>query len=93
MIKKKNFFLKLFTFRTLKILWFNCFRLKKHMYCQIRLGLLYCFAVLFIVIAVSNISPRKIMKSKATPYKRNHPLPPSKDMLKISPETRTSNFN
>ena len=29
MIKKKNFFLKLFTFRTLKILWFNCFPLKK----------------------------------------------------------------
>ena len=28
------------------------------MYCQIRLGLLYCFAVLFIVISVSNISPR-----------------------------------
>ena len=58
MIKKKNFFLKLFTFRTLKILWFICFRFKKHMYCQIRLGLLYCFAVLFIVISVSNISPR-----------------------------------
>ena len=30
--------LKLFTFRTLKILWFNCFGLEKHtcMYCQIR---------------------------------------------------------
>ena len=30
--------LKLFTFRTIKILWFNCFGLEKHtcMYCQIR---------------------------------------------------------
>ena len=62
MIKKT--FLKLFTFRTLKILWFNCFRLKKHMYCKFRLGLLYCLAVLFIVISVSNISPRIIMKKK-----------------------------
>ena len=58
--------LKLFTFRTLKILWFNCFRLKKHMYCQIPFGLLYRSAVFFIVIliSVSNISPRIIMKRK-----------------------------
>ena len=62
---KKNLFLKLFPFRTLKILLFNCFRLKKHMYCQIRLGLLHCFAVRFIVISVSNISPRIIMKKKS----------------------------
>ena len=47
MIKKKNFFLKLFTFRTLKILWFNCFRLKKHMYCQIPFGVLQCFYCYF----------------------------------------------
>ena len=71
---KKTFFLKLFTFRTLKILWFNCFRLKKHMYCQIRLGLLYCFAVLFIVISVSNISPRMIMKRKATAVQKKSPF-------------------
>ena len=70
---KKNFFLKLFTFRTLKILWFNCFRLKKHMYCQIRLGLLYCFAVLFIVISESNISPKIIMKRKATAVQKKPP--------------------
>ena len=61
--------LKLFSFRTLKILWFNCFRLKKHtcMYCQIRFGILYCSAVFFIVIliSVSNISPRIIMKRKS----------------------------
>ena len=59
--------LKLFTFRTLKILWFNCFRLKKHMYCQIPFGLLYRSAVFFIVIliSVSNISPRIIMKRKS----------------------------
>ena len=59
--------LKLFSFRTLKILWFNCFRLKKHMYCQIPFGLLYRSAVFFIVIliSVSNISPRIIMKRKS----------------------------
>ena len=59
--------LKLFTFRTLKILWFNCFRLKKHMYCQIPFGLLYRSAVFFIVIliSVSNISPGIIMKRKS----------------------------
>ena len=64
MIKKTS--LKLFTFTTLKILWFNCFRLKKHMYCQIPFGLLYRSAVFFIVIliSVSNISPRIIMKRK-----------------------------
>ena len=60
--------LKLFSFRTLKILWFNCFRLKKHtcMYCQIRFGILYCSGVFFIVIliSVSNISPRIKMKRK-----------------------------
>ena len=58
--------LKLFTFRTLKILWLTCFRLKKQMYCQIRFGILYCSAVSFIVIliSVSNISPRIIMKRK-----------------------------
>ena len=73
MIKKKKMFLKLFTFITLKILWFNCFRLKKHMYCKIRLGLLYCFAVLFIVISESNISPRIIMKRKATAVQKKPP--------------------
>ena len=60
--------LKLFSFRTLKILWFNCFRLKQHtcMYCQIRFGILYCSGVFFIVIliSVSNISPRIKMKRK-----------------------------
>ena len=64
MIKKTS--LKLFTFRALKILWFTCFRLKKQMYCQIRFGILYCSPVSFIVIliSVSNISPRIIMKRK-----------------------------
>ena len=62
--------LKLFTFRTLKILWFTVFVSKKktkHLYCQIRLGILYCSAVFFIVIliSVSNISPRIIMKRKS----------------------------
>ena len=88
---KKNVFLKRFTFRTLKILWFNCFRLKKHMYCQIRLGLLYCFAVhvLIIVISVSNISPRIIhgRTKETTLYLR------LKDRLKICPETRITNFH
>ena len=76
MIKKKKFFLKLFTFRTLKILWFNCFRLKKHMYCQIPFGLLYRSAVFFIVIliSVSNISPRIIMKRKATAVQKKPPF-------------------
>ena len=32
-------------------------------------------------------------KKKPRPQKRNHSLPPSKDMPKISPETRTANFN
>ena len=90
--------LKLFTFRTLKILWFNCFRLKKkkHLYYQIRIGILSCSTVFFIVIliSVSNISPRIINeKKKPRPLKRNHPLPPSKDIVKISPETRTLNSN
>ena len=68
--------LKLFTFRTLKILWFNCFRLKKHMYCQIPFGLLYRSAVFFIVIliSVSNISPRIIMKRKATAVETKPPF-------------------
>ena len=69
MIKKTS--LKLFTFRTLKILWFNRFRRKKHtcMYCQIRFGILYCSAVFFIVIliSVSNFPPRIIMKRKPRP--------------------------
>ena len=43
------------------------------MYCQIRLGLLYCFAVLFIVISVSNISPRIIMKRKAMAVQKKPP--------------------
>ena len=74
MIKKKKKILRLFTFRALKILWFNCFRLKKHKYFQIRLGILYCFAVLFIVISVSNISPRIIMKRKATAVQKKPPF-------------------
>ena len=89
--------LKLFTFRTLKILWVNCFRLKKHtyMYCQIRFGILYCSAVFFIVIliSVSNISPRIIKKRKATAVETKPPFTSVKEILKISPETRTSNFN
>ena len=38
------------------------------MYCQIRFGILYCSAVFFILILISvfNISPRIIMKRKAT---------------------------
>ena len=89
--------LKLFTFRTLKILWRNCFRLKKntHLYCQIRFGILYCFAVFFIVIlvSVSNISPRIIIRRKATAVETKPPFTSVKEILKISPETRTSNFN
>ena len=86
---------KLFTFRTLKILWVNCFRLKKHMYCQIRFGILYCSAVFLIVISisVSNISPRIIMKRKATAVETKPPFTSVKEILKISPETRISNFN
>ena len=61
--------MKLFTFRTLKILWFNRFRRKKHacMYCQIPFVILYCSAVFLIapLISVSNISPRMIMKRKS----------------------------
>ena len=58
--------LKLFTFRTLKILWFNRFRRKKHtcMYCQIRFGILYCSAVFFMLF-LSNISSRIILKWKS----------------------------
>ena len=38
---------------------------KKHMYCQIRFDILYCFAVFFVIlISVSNISQRIIMKRK-----------------------------
>ena len=60
--------LKLFTFRTLKILWFHRFRPKNHtsMSCQIRFGILYCSAVFFYVIfiSLSNISSRIIKKRK-----------------------------
>ena len=54
--------LKLFAFRTRKILWFNRFRRKKHtcMYCQIRFGILYCSAVFYVIfISLSNISSRR----------------------------------
>ena len=44
------------------------------MYSQIRLGLLYCFAVLFIVILVSNISPRIMMKRKVAAVETKPPF-------------------
>ena len=68
--------LKLFTLRALKSLWFNCFRLKKHIYCQIPFEILYCSAVFFIdiLISVSNISPRIIMKRKATAVQKKPPF-------------------
>ena len=58
------------TFRALKILWFNCFGLKKRT-CIVNSvflsGILYFSAMFFIVIliSVSNISPRIIMKRKS----------------------------
>ena len=36
--------LKLFTFRTLKILWFNCFRLKKSI-CIVKSVLVFCIVL------------------------------------------------
>ena len=65
------------------------------MYCQIRFGILYCSAVFLIVISisVSNISPRIIMKRKATAVETKPPFTSVKEILKISPETRISNFN
>ena len=42
MIKKTS--LKLFTFRTLKILWFNCFRLKKSI-CIVKSVLVFCIVL------------------------------------------------
>ena len=89
--------LKLFTFRTLRILWFNCFRLKKKTFV---LSNPSWYFVLFCCVfySYSDFSKQHFTKDnnekkKPRPQKRNHSLPPSKDMPKISPETRASTFN
>ena len=60
--------LKLFTFRTLKILWFNRFRRKKtYMYVLSNpfwYFVSFCTVFYVIFISLSNISSRKIMKRK-----------------------------
>ena len=53
---------------------------------------LQCFLCYFYFIKQHFIKDNK-EKKKPRPQKRNQSLLPSKDMPKISPETRTSNFN
>ena len=88
--------LKLFTFRTLKILWFHRFRRKKHT-CIIKPVLVFCIVLRCFLCCFYFIKQHFIKdnneKKKPRPQKRNHSLLPSKDMPKISAETRTSNFN
>ena len=88
--------LKLFTFRTLKILWFNRFRRKKHT-CIVKSVLVFCI-VLQCFLCCFYFSKQHFIKDnnekkKPRPQKRNHSLLLSKDMPKICPETRTTNFN
>ena len=53
---------------------------------------LHCFLCYFYFIKQHFIKENN-EKKKPRPQKRNHSLLPSKDMPKISAETRTSNFN
>ena len=84
MIKKTS--LKLFTFRTLKILWFNRFRRKKtYLYVlsnPFQYFVLFCslFNCYFDFSKQHFNKPDNNEKKKPQPQIQNHPLPPSKDM-------------
>ena len=62
------------------------------MYCQIPFGVLQCFYCYF-DFSKQHFTKDNNEKKKPLPQLQNNPLPSSKELLKISTQTRTPNFN